>query len=296
MLLFYSSAVAAGFADCPRTYDTVEVVDAAKSAEEAFKKVDAAGFRSGRQAVEARLVCSKDILSPAAIAQIHRVEALGAFLDKQATRVPQAVAGMFAAEPGHQVPTLLLPDGHPIRAQIPVAMMALRDDPGALMPVPGSGWIESDGAAAPRAPVQRASVLQQIDSQGQVVTTHYRWPDEVGFDWVVPMESGDAVADISTAKPPVERKAASPWAHRAPLLVLSGASLVTSGLMYALAADGRAEFDGSPTLDGDALDAERAAYESELQALQAETNGLSYGFYGFLGVGVALGAVAVITW
>lgn len=291
MLLLIAVANAAGLADCPRTYDTAEILDAATSTEEAFKKVDAAAFAEGRLAVESRLVCSKDILSPAAMARIHRVEVLASFLDKQATRVPQALAGVFTAEPGHQIPVALLPDGHPIRAQVAVGMMALRDDPGVIIPVPGSGWIELDGVAGPRAPTQRASVMQQIDGQGQVLTTHYRWPDEVGFDWVVPVE---AAIDVAKVKAP--NKPASPWAHRAPLLALTGASLAASGVMYALAAEGRAEFDASPVLAATATADERSAYQSDLEAMQADTNGMSYGFYALAGVGVSLGAVTAITW
>lgn len=291
MLLAITFANAAGLAECPRQYDTGEILDAANAAEEAFKKVDAAAFAEGRTAVESRLTCSKDILSPAAIARIHRVEVLGSFLNKEAARVPQALAGVFAAEPGHQIPAALLPDGHPIRAQVSVGMMALRDDPGVAMPVLGSGWIEVDGVGGPKAPTQRAAILQQIDGQGAVIATHYRWPDEAGFDWVAPVESA---VDVAKVKAPA--KPASPWAHRAPLLVLTGASLAASGVMYALAAEGRAEFDGSPVLGATATADERSTYEAELAAMQADTNGMSYGFYALAGVGVALGAVTVITW
>lgn len=291
MLLLVAYAHAAGLADCARPYDTAEILDAATAAEEAFKKVDAAAFAEGRAAVESRMVCSKDILNPAAIARIHRVEVLGSFLKKETTRVPQALAGVFAAEPGHQIPAALLPDGHPIRAQVAVGMMALRDDPGADLPAVASGWIEIDGVGGPKAPTQRAALLQQIDGQGAVIATHYRWPDEAGFDWVVPVK---AAIQVAGTKAPT--KTASPWAHRAPLLVLTGASLATSGVMYALAAEGRAEFDGSPVLGATASADERSTYEAELAAMQVNTNGMTYGFYALAGVGVALGAVTVITW
>ncbi|MDP2315465.1 MAG: hypothetical protein Q8P41_21385 [Pseudomonadota bacterium] len=295
MLLFVAHAFAAGLADCPRTFDTGEVVDAASSAEAAFMRVDAPGFSGGRAALAARLACSKDILSPAVIAQVHRVEALGTFLDQEGTRVPQALAGVFAAEPGHQIPSSLLPEGQPIRGLIPAAMLALRDDPGVALPKPGSGWIEVDGTHALRAPTQRSAVLQQIDGQGQVLATHYRWPDEAGFGWVVPVEaSDDALATAAQVEPTGNR--AGPWAHRAPTLAGAAASFVASGVLYAIASQGSAEFDAKPVLGPDASDQARADYRAELDGMQARTNGMTYGCYAAAGLGLAFGAVAVVTW
>lgn len=158
--------------------------------------------------------------------------------------VPLALAGVFATEPGHQIPTSLLPDGHPIRGQVTAAMLYLHDDLGAELPKPGSGWIEADGAHVLRAPSLRGAILQSLDGQGAVLATHYRWPDEVGFEWVVPVAgSSVATANVRGPRATVQRPDAGEWAHRAPGVVLSGASLVTSGVLYALAAEGRAEFD-----------------------------------------------------
>jgi hypothetical protein len=304
-LLAAPDAVAAGLADCPRHFDTAELLDAATSAEAAFQKVDAAGFAAGRSEMEARLACVGEIVSPSAIARVHRVETIASFLAKDAARVPQALAGTFAAEPGHQIPSSLLPDGHPIRAQVSVAMMALRDDVGAPLPALGSGWFEADGTSVKNAPAQRAAVIQQIDGQGQVLATHYRWPDETGFDWVVPgagtagtTEGRGSSSALSATTPGSATRSStpSPWGRRAPLLALSAGSLVASGVLYALAAEGKAEFEASPQLGDDATDAERSAYRSELEGMQSETNGLSLGCYAALTVGLGLGAVVVVTW
>lgn len=300
LTLLSGLSFAAGAADCPRTFDTTEVLEAANAAEKAFMKVDKPGFLTGRADVESRMVCASEILSPAAQARIHRVETLGAFLDGRMDRVPVALSGLFAAEPGHQIPASLLPDGHPIRNLVPSAMAYLRDDPGVELPKPGSGWIEADGAHALRAATQRSSLLQQLDGQGAVLATHYRWPDEVGFDWVVPAagtkSSAVATKNLSESHAAVAPGPASPWAHRAPLLALAGTSLVTSGVLLALAADARAEFDASPVLAAGASADEEAEYRAELTTVQGNANSLSYGCYATLGVGVALGVVTVVTW
>lgn len=285
------AAYAAPLADCARRFDTVEVLEAVSSAEIAFATANGTAFAEARLAVEARMACSSDILSPAAQARIHMVAALGGFVDKRHERVPLALAGMFAAEPGHQIETKLVPEGHPIRAQVAPAMMYLRDDPGVALPAVGSGWIEADGVHATKAPAQRASIMQQLDGAGQVIATHYRWPGDDDFAWVV---AGAPVIDVATVVAP--KPTPSAWAHRAPWLVASGTSLITSGVLYAMAADGRAEFDAQATLDGAARDEVKAAYTEELKSMQTETNTLTYGAYIAGGLGLALGGVAVITW
>ncbi len=302
LLLLTAQSLAAGAAECPRKFDTTEILEAANASEKAFMKVDKPAFLTSRSDVEARTACASEILSPSAQARIHRVATLGAFLDGRMDRVPIALSGLFAAEPGHQIPASLLPDGHPIRNLVPSAMAYLRDDPGVELPKPAGGWIEADGAHALRAATQRSSLLQQLDSQGVVLVTHYRWPDEAGFDWVVPVvgtsSKGSQVAtkNLTESRAVVEPTPTGPWAHRAPLLALAGTSLVTSGVLFALASDARAEFDASPVLGGDASEEERADYRTELSQVQGNANGLSYGCYATLGVGVALGVVTVVTW
>jgi hypothetical protein len=192
------------------------------------------------------------------------------------------------------MPTSLVPEGHPVRQQIAPAMMALRDDPGFLLPVPASGWIEAEGVAVKSAPVQRAAVMQQVDGQGQIVATHYWWPDEANTGWLVPVEKG-----IDTSTTAVATKAPgtpSPWGRRAGLLAATGATLVGSGLMFALASGGRAEFDAVQPLDESATSEQRAALEGDLGAMQAEVNTLAYASYAAAGVGVGLGVVTVIVW
>lgn len=305
MLLALATAApahAGTLADCPRTFDTAEIIDAAAEAERAYGALDSPAFTAARLDLEARIACTGDLLAPGVVAKVHRVEVLGAFLDDQTTRVSQALAGLFTAEPGHQIPASLLPDGHPIRGRVSSAMMALRDDPGVPVPAMTSGWVEADSLATKVVPTQRAAVLQQVDGQGKVVATHYRWPEEVGFAWMAEGVTGAVSAaplgsaphaSGSTAK---VAKPAGPWAHRAPLIAITGASLVASSVMFALAAEGRAEFDATAALNAAASDEEREDYRANLQEIQGRVNPLAYASYGAAGLGVALGVVTVVTW
>ncbi len=222
---------------------------------------------------------------------MHRVEALAAFLDQDTARLPFAVAGIFAADPGHQIPTALLPDGHPIRLAIPNAAAVLRADPGLALPALGKGAIEVDGAVAERAPTRRSAVMQQRGPKGELLATHYRWPDERGFDWVVGESAKVSSREVKPAKSTTERTG-----HRAPMLVLTAASLAGSGVLYAIAASGYKNFEDEPVLTtGTSVD-EREAYRDDLETMQARNNPLAIGCYAAGGVGLILGVVTIATW
>lgn len=288
--------VANGTAACARTFDTQEIIDAATVAETQWSTMNPA-FLAAVETMESRLICVKDQLDPESIARVHRVEVLAAFKGDKNDRVRQGLAGVFAAEPGHQIPVALVPESHPIRAIVKPAMLALNDDPGVLLPVPTSGWIVVDGTSSLHAPTQRSAVMQQIDGQNQVVATHYRWPDDVGFDWLVPVAPSTA-PEISGVgeKTWIDTGRRSPWAHRAPLLAVAAASLGTSAALYAMAAHGEADFNAQPVLGPDATADTRDAYRSTLEASRGSTNALTYGCYAAAGAGLALGIVTVITW
>lgn len=297
MLLLVHFAFAGGVADCPKTYTTPDLLEAADSADAHFVRLDAEGFSASRAALEQRLACTTDTLDGSTMGRIHRVEALGAFIDGKPERVPQALAGLISADPGHQLPADLVPLGHPVRAALAPASALLRDDIGVPMPRLPSGWIEVDVAPKPAAPGNRAAVLQQIDDQGAVVASHYRWPDEAGFAWVV-VQKGPSIATATPVSMPAPRADHTPsrWAHRAPLLGAAVASLATSGALYAIASQKHSEFDGQPIMAADATEQERSDYRASLETMQSNASVLSWGWIATGGVGLALGAVAVITW
>ena len=58
LLAILPEAFAGGHADCPRTFDTRDILEAVSSTETAFTKVDALAFKEGKAAVEARMVCA----------------------------------------------------------------------------------------------------------------------------------------------------------------------------------------------------------------------------------------------
>ena len=81
------------FADCPRSFDTREITDAADSAEVSFSNVDVPGFNASRSEMLSRLACAREPLAPQAIARVHRVQALGSQVEKAGTKVRKYTQG-----------------------------------------------------------------------------------------------------------------------------------------------------------------------------------------------------------
>lgn len=111
--------------------------------------------------------CAEAVLDATMIGQVHRVVALGAFLDGEVDPGQEALAGLFMAQPGFQIPVALLPDGHPIRLAIPKAIARLQGDEG-VSPPKVSGAVLVDGARGEPLPTRRASVIQQLDPTGRI--------------------------------------------------------------------------------------------------------------------------------
>jgi hypothetical protein len=269
MLAVVASALATTLADCPRQFDTTELTEAVAGAERAFAELDGAGFLAGQAAVVERLECVRDPLAREVVARVHRVQALAAFFGGRPAQVPQALAGLFAVEPGHPFPPELVPEGHRIRGMFAPSGALARDPAATPLPVLAAGWIEVDGESATLMPTRRAAIVQQLDGQGLVVETHYAWP-----------EAG-----------PVELTAAvpAPARHTSPRLVwlgAAGATAVGTGVLYALASASHQRFEE------DAL----TMTESEMRAEQARANGLSAGWMLGLAATAGLGVAVAVTW
>lgn len=279
--------------DCARTFDERAIAAAAAVAERFYANKDKEHFASAREAMEVMLGCSSEVLSPGVVTEVHLVEALGANLDRK-DRVPQAMAGVFATNPEYALPPALVPVNSTMASQIPAAKQLVVGDKGVALPQLGAGWFDVDGARTARAPLRRSALIQQVDTAGEVVATHYSWPDEPSFSWVVATVKAPAVTDRAISSPaPVE---VSPWGHRAPLLFTTALAFAGSGLAYGLAAQHHATFTEVAALDGTESAEERAELEAHLKSIQARANPETIAAIAAGGVGVILGVVTVVTW
>lgn len=290
LFVLTSASFASGLADCPTTFTESDLVAAADVAAGTFASMDAAGLAAGSSALRGELVCLRESVTPATVARIEESEALASFLDERDDRVLEALAGMLAADPLHQFPSGMLPDGHPLlRAMIGARAMLVGDLGGAMPPL-SSGWFTVDGVRGDRAPSRRAAVLQQFDAAGAVVATHLAWPGE-GFDWVVPDE---AVSARGTSAP--VRNSTRVRTHHLPLVGASVLALAGSALLVGLAAQQHEIFGDSPILSADSTAEEIAAYRKELEGMQGRAAAFDIGGYLLGGAGFGLGVVTVVTW
>lgn len=178
MLLILTAAWAAPVASCPRTFDTSELSSAITAAERAFSEMNSGELAVAEGDVRARLVCIGERLDPEVLARVHRVEALSAYVTGNQAHVPAALAGVLTAEPGHDIPTSLVPEDHPIREQRRFATKLLKDGLPRPLMKPTSGWFEVDGDPDHVPTTTSASIIQQIDGQGMVIETRYVWPED----------------------------------------------------------------------------------------------------------------------
>lgn len=299
LLLLVAAAQAGRLADCGTTYGAADVLEAAEAAERYFTKMDAESFASTRAAMMMRLACIREPLTPTPIGAVHRVQALGAFLDGEDQHTIAALAGLLGAEPGYQVPVALIPVGHPVRALLPSAATRLRESDTAPLRAMEVGWIEVDGVSTAAAPRNRAVVLQEFDGEGQVVETAFFWPEDALGAWgaTAGAPAGKAEAPKPAKEPrpakeppplaeaaplPKEPPAAHPWG----LVGAAGASLLASGALYGVAMAAEGAF----------WDDEALTTVDQLTAQRTRTNALVGASGVALAAGVGLGAVVVVRW
>lgn len=277
LLALASLAAASPLSECAQTWKAGGITDVVESADLNISKMDTEGFFAARDTLLRRLACVEDPLTGPTVGAVHRVVATAAFLQKEESRIAPALAGLLSAAPGYQLPLDLYPEGHPIRGLLSHAAILARDPAARPLLAMESGWLEVDGLAVPAAPVERAAVIQHLDGQGAVVETRYVWPgDDLGA-W-----AAVAVPTAVARKPVATPSARAPGKARVPMIALTAASLVTTGVLYGVAFDGQRTF----------RDTSNGLTDDELVALQKSTNTLTIGWsvagVASLGLGVGL--------
>jgi len=233
----------------------------------AFSALDDEQFAAARQEAEAMVPCLAEPLSPGDAALLHKLGALGAFVDRDDAAAVAAFRSLVLASPGYALPESLAPEGHPLRTHFAVAegMVVV---PGSQLPAPVAGRVYVDGRPADEAPAGRPWVFQHIDEAGAVL------------DSALVAAGEDAPAFENTGLPVAA--GVRPGVHR-PLALTAGAAALASGVLY-LSARGTADRFWDPTTE-----------TSELEALRTRTNTLGWLSAGAAVVAVGTGAGAFIS-
>ncbi len=318
VLAIIAMASAAPLESCSRSFGSDEVMDAASIAEQAFASQDAENFVSARREAESRLGCVHDPLSALDVVRLHRLMALGAFLDGDEAKMKQAVAGMIAIDPEVRFPEEIAPTGHKLD-QIRAALVGAQADgvgggDGPLLAAFADGWIEVNGAFAPRVAADVSATLQHLDNQGVVKETRYYWPGDALGNWEsttgeiaapVAAKASTAprgprsVAKAATEKPTKVKPSAATrpasetqaqidrenrTARHIALLAGTGLGLAATGALYAFAA----------TAEQNALDPE--VPEPQAEVFRSQANGLTWGWIGTTVLAGGLATTLVVTW
>ncbi len=313
VLAIIAMASAAPLDSCSRSFGSDEVMDAASIAEQAFASQDAENFVSARREAESRLGCVHDPLSALDVVRLHRLMALGAFLDGDEARMKYAVAGMLAIDPEVRFPEELAPSGHKLD-QLRASLVGAPHGEGPVLAAFADGWIEVNGAFAPRVAADVSATLQHLDNQGVVKETRYYWPGDALVDWE--SATGEVAAPVAakastaprgprsvakaiTEKPPKLKPSASSkpasetqaqidrenrTARHVALLAGTGLGLAATGALYAFAA----------TAEQNALDP--GVPEPQAEVFRSQANGLTWGWIGTTVLAGGLATTLVVTW
>jgi hypothetical protein len=211
LALLVRGASAEPLAACPRQFDATDLMEAVAGGEVAFGNLDAEGFEANHVALLARLACLAVPLSLDEVARVHRMMALHAAF-AEPDRIVPALAALLVVEPQHQLPTALVPEGHPLREALGRAGQATRVTDSVPLKELEEGWFEVDGTARRAVPARRAAIVQRLDGQMRVVETRYWWPGDRLGDWA---GAGPEPDRPRVDKRPVADAASPRWAARA---------------------------------------------------------------------------------
>jgi hypothetical protein len=257
---------AAAAEPCELRASARELGQAVAAADAAFADMDEEAFRA-RRAEAARLVgCLGEGLTPGQAAAWHRLEALGAFLDRDPAAAVAAFKAVLAAAPGYALPESLAPDGHPLRTYLQIAAGTPKTPGLPLAPVK-EGWQQLDGEARAEVPADRPFIYQRFDPSGAVATSFAVRPGQLPPELSTPARSAPKARDSRV---------------QVQLAVTSGLAAVASGAFYAAARHSSATFWDPSTPN------------AELEDLQRATNARGWTSAGLGAVALGTGAAAFL--
>lgn len=163
--------VARALATCPT--DTADQVESlAREVEQAFDRVDDAGFQEAYRGLGEAIPCVRSALDPEALVAWHRARALGEFWERELVASSKSWAAVRQLDPSYRPKEAWMPAGSPLRDAFQHAPMEAERVQ--LERVPEGGWLV-DGQPTRSVPATRAFVLQGFDAAGELVHTDYHY-------------------------------------------------------------------------------------------------------------------------
>jgi hypothetical protein len=251
ILLLFALFPLTGRATCPA--DSQELSTEVQAAGAAFSAMDLGGFVAARTRAAKDLVCLEQPLTPPDAGAYHRMEALAAFLQRDAEGSVAAFRASLSVQPAYELPTSIAPEGHPLHTLYETARGAPAGEALAILSPEGAS-VHVDGLRSATRPADLPAVLQLVAYDGSVLWSGYvdarselpAWPE----------------IELPPAPPIPVVEVVPPRRVSVPLLVSAGAVAAASGGLYAAARTTRARYDDPQT-----------SFE-DLDGIRQRTNGL----------------------
>lgn len=241
-------------------------------AENAVADMEEADVERAAVALEARIGCLTERLSPEAVAGVHRLLGYRAFVRGDRANASAAFGAARATDPAWQMPDDLAPPGTALREVFTTAPLDTATE-GILVPPGTVLWV--DAVKTNERSVDRPAFVQLLSLDGKVLGSHWLLETDPAPDWSALASTVALPAVLPQGKPQQARSAVAWWVGGAAALALGAGS-------YAWAVDDHRRYV--------ALDS--GLNEADLAGLRTSAN-TKVGVAGGLGViGIGLGVVA----
>ena len=256
--------------DCSQPIESQQLQSTLDQLETSIKAMEIVIFNQQIIELRQQIPCSKELLSRANIARIHRIEAIAAFGDRNMKMLQAYSRSANAIEPEHRVGKGVFLVGHPIHLRVSVGLDAPEVATKAL-PQPRVGDIWIDGLRTLESPQDRPYLFQHSVNNELIRTAMV----EVGGqpDYQV----------LSAAWTPLGERFPRNFKLQ-PELTMAAACTAALALGSALASNWRTGQFWDPTTP-----------DLELSGLRNEVNALSGAALGFGGLSVGLIVSAGVT-
>jgi len=146
------------------------------AAEKAYVSLDVPEFQRAMTEVDYLLPCLTDTVAPSLAADLHRIRAIGQYVDGKPDAVQASLRAAKGLEPDYVFPTEVLPEGFELRDQYEATPAAAPE--AHRLPKPSKGTtLLVDGSPGQARP-DRATLLQVSSSSDGVLGTHYLLPGD----------------------------------------------------------------------------------------------------------------------
>lgn len=262
---------------CEEPTTLTELTELSSKAEQAFAQLDLENLLvySTRARAEV-LPCLGETLTMSAAASFHRLMALEAFANENESRAVAELHASRRLQPGYVFPKDVAYEGHPLLDLYARAATVSDGKPEIVYP-PEGGCVTVDSVRDAPRPSETPVIIQVYRPSGEILETRYLQPGEALPMWGL-NPFGITAESIGAAK--FDIKDPKPW------FIAGAASLIASGVLYAVAMDQKHKF-----LDTSGVDTPES--DLDLGMYQERANGFGTASIAAGGVGIVLTGMGV---